>query len=146
MAVSFALAVVIYVAGFWWIERQRVVKGPWVVEFVSDASARPSLEISQAKLGIAEELVFPDAKVDRPNLSERVRFSQPRTNLPFGEVLMQDALYLPGSVTMRVCGHQVEVLPRTLIVDKQERAWQRGRLVVSNSTPNSSIDTFGRGR
>jgi hypothetical protein len=136
LAVSFALAVVIYVAGFWGIERRRVVKGPWVVEFVSDAAARPSLRISQRKLGISEELDFPNAQVERPNISERVFFDGTRTNLPFGEMLLQDALYLPGTVTMRVCGHQVEVLPRTLIVDNQERPWRAGEVVVITDPPS----------
>jgi len=137
LAVCFVLALVFYVAGFWWIEHRRVVKGPWVIEFVSDGGGRPSLQITQRKLDIAEELTFPGDKVGRPNLSERVVFSEARTNLPFGEMLMQDALYLPGTVTMRVCGHQVEVLPRTLIVDQKEHAWRAGQVVVVGTNAGS---------
>jgi len=134
LAVAFALAVVFYVASFWWIEHRRVVKGPWEIEFISDASGKPSLQISQRKLHISEKLIFPDDKVEPPNLSQRVNFSQATTNLPLGEMLLQDALYLPGTVTMRLCGHQVEVLPRALIVDKKEHSWQTGEQVVIGKT------------
>ena len=136
-AVSFALAVVFYVAAFGWIEHRRVAKGPWVIEFVSDAGGRPTLQISQRQLEISEELNFPDDRVGRPNVAEQVVSSEARTNLPFGEMLMQDALYLPGTVTMRVCGHQVEVLPRTLIVDKKEHAWRTGQVLVVGTNAGS---------
>jgi hypothetical protein len=130
LLVAFVLALAFYVAVFSWIEHLRVVKGPWEIAFFSDASGRPSLQISQPRLGISEKLIFPDDQVERPNLSEWIKFSGPATNLPFGEILMQDALYLPGSVTMRLFGRQIEVLPRTLIIDKNERAWQTGAEIV----------------
>jgi hypothetical protein len=131
--VVFALAAVFYAAAFWGIEHLRVVQGPWEIAFLSDAGGRPALQITQRTLHISEKLVFADDKLARPNLAEWIKFSQPATNLPFGEMLMQDALFLPGTVTMRVFGHQVEVLPRTLIVDRAERGWQAGAEIVVHS-------------
>jgi hypothetical protein len=88
------------------------------------------------KLNISEKLIFPDDKVERTNLTQRMVFSEATTNLPFGEMLLQDALYLPGTVTMRICGHQVEVLPRALIIDKKEHAWQTGdQVIIHNNAP-----------
>lgn len=134
VAVAFGLAVVFYVVSFWWIQHERVVKGPWEIVFAADANSSPSLQISQAKLHISEKLVFPGDKVARTNFSQRVIFSEATTNLPFGEMLLQDALYLPGSVTIRLGGHLVEVLPRTLIVDKKEHAWQIGQEITISKT------------
>jgi hypothetical protein len=130
LAVAAALALVFYIAAFYWIEHLRVVKGPWEMAFVSDAAGRPSLEISQRALKISERLSFPDDQVARSNLAELIRFRETTTNLPFGEMLQQDALYLPGSVTMRLFGHRIEALPRTLVVDQQEHAWKAGEEIA----------------
>ena len=130
LAAAAVLAAVFYCAAFWWIEHRRVAKGPWEIAFISDAAGRPSLRISQAALRISEGLSFPDDQVPRTNLAELVKFRQATTNLPFGEVLLQDPLYLPGTITMRLFGHLVEVLPRTLVVDHQEHAWKAGEELV----------------
>ena len=119
LAVAGLLAVVFYIAGFSWIEHMRVAKGPWEAAFMTDGAGRPSLGISQRTLKISERLSFPDAPPARPNLAEVVRFSQATTNLPYGEILQQDALYLPGTLAMRLFGHRIELLPRTLVVDQK---------------------------
>lgn len=130
LAIAAALAVVFYCAAFSWIEHQRVAKGPWEILFLSDGAGRPSLRIAQAALKISERLSFPDDQAARTNLAELVRFREPTTNLPFGEVLLQDPLYLPGTITMRIYGHRIEVLPRTLVVDQQEHTWKAGEEIV----------------
>ena len=126
LAAAAILAVVFYIAAFAWIEHRRVAKGPWEIVFISDGAGRPSLWISQAALQISQRLSFPDDQVARTNLAELVKFREAATNLPFGEMLLQDPLYLPGTITMRLFGHQIEVLPRTLIVDKTEHPWKAG--------------------
>ena len=130
LAVAAVLAAVFYAAAFSWIEHLRAAKGPWEMAFMSDAAGRPSLVISHRALKISERLSFPDAPAARPNLAEVVRFREATTNLPFGEVLQQDALYLPGTVALRLFGHQIEVLPRTLRVDQQEHPWKPGEEIV----------------
>jgi hypothetical protein len=130
LAIAAALALVFYCAAFSWIEHRRVAKGPWEIAFMSDGAGRPSLRISQPALKISERLSFPDDQVARPNLAEVVSFREVTTNLPFGEMLLQDPLYLPGTITMRIFGHRIEVLPRTLVVDQQERAWKAGEEIV----------------
>jgi hypothetical protein len=128
------LAVVFYFGGFYLIEHLRSTKGPWEILFTTDGAGHPTLEISQPKLQIAETVRFPNGNAGKTNVAELVRFREETTNLPFGEVLMQDALYLPGSVTLRLCGHVVEILPRTLIVDKQEHPWKaQGDLEIAGA-------------
>lgn len=130
LTVAAALAAVFYIAAFAWIEHLRAAKGPWEMAFMTDGAGRPRLEISQRALNISERLSFPDAPAARPNLAEVVRFREATTNLPFGEMLQQDALYLPGTVTMRLFGHRIEVLPRTLVVDQKEHPWKAGEEIV----------------
>ena len=126
----FLAALFFYISAFSWIEHRRVAKGPWEMDFISDAAGRPSLRISQPALRLSAKLSFPDNQAGRSNLFETVRFSAAITNLPFGEMLFQDPLYLPGTVTMRLFGHQVEVIPRTLIIDHLERGWGSGAEIV----------------
>jgi hypothetical protein len=134
LAAAAVLSAVFYCAAFWWIEHERAAQGPWEIVFIADAAGRPSLRITQPALKISEGLSFPDDQVARPNLAELVRFRQAVTNLPFGEMLLQDPLYLPGTITMRLFGHLVEVLPRTLVVDHQEHAWKAGEELVVRDT------------
>jgi len=136
LALAAGLALVFYIAAFSLIEYRRAVKGPWEIAFISDGAGRPSLQISQRTLHISERLSFPDDKVARPNLAELIKFREATTNLPFGEMLLQDALYLPGTITLRLCGHQIEVLPRTLIVDKTEHPWKAGEEIVVRAAAN----------
>ena len=136
LAVAAVLAVVFYCAGFSWIEHRRVAQGPWEIAFISDGAGRPSLRISQPALRISERLSFPDDRVARANLAELVKFREATTNLPFGEMLLQDPLYLPGTVTLRLFGHRIQVLPRTLVVDQQEHAWKAGEEIVVRGAGN----------
>jgi hypothetical protein len=43
--------------------------------------------------------------------------------LPFGECIYQDLMFLPGVVTMNLLGHEIELMPRTLVIDKKEVPW-----------------------
>jgi hypothetical protein len=123
-AIAFAIALVLYIAGFGWIQHRRVFKGPWEITFVTDAAGRPSLMISEPMLRISQGIVFPGQKIAPANLTRVQRFEEAVTNLPFGEMIFQDPTFLPGTVTMRLFGHEIELLPRVLIVDKKEIPWR----------------------
>ena len=124
------MAVVFYFAAFGWIEHRRIAKGPWVVDFHSDAAGVPSLLISQTNLHVSQTIIFPGQTVRPANLSRTIVFGPSPPELPFGELLYQDPTFLPGTVTMRLFGHTVEVLPRVLSVDKKEYPWQPGAAVT----------------
>ncbi len=130
LLVALVLSLLFYAAGFSWIQHRRVVKGPWEVVFVTDAAGRPSVFITQRTLNISQKLQFPDERIGRANLQAGVRFTEAVTNLPFGEMVFQDPLFLPGTATMRLFGHVVELLPRVLIIDNKERAWRTGGDIV----------------
>jgi hypothetical protein len=125
-ALALIIALVFYVAAFSWLEHRRAVKGPWEVTFRIDAAGRPSLWIAQTNLGIDEAVGFPAHNIQPPNDCRVVRFVQGTTELPFGEMLYQDPTFLPGTVTMRLFGHEIELLPRVLTIDKKEYPWRAG--------------------
>jgi hypothetical protein len=119
---ALAIAVVFYFVCFSWIEHKREAKGPWQITFQSDAAGVPALHISESKLDISQSVRFPHGKTT-PNLSRTVTFAHDTPDLPFGEMVFQDPTFLPGTVTMRLFGHEIELLPRVLTIDKKEYAW-----------------------
>jgi hypothetical protein len=129
-AFAFAIAVVLYIASFGWIQHRRVFKGPWEITFATDAAGRPSLAISQPVLKISQIIAFPNNHIPLANLDRVQRFDEAVTNLPFGEMIFQDPTFLPGTVTMRLFGHEIGLLPRVLIIDKKEVPWRAGQAVA----------------
>jgi len=119
--IAFLIAVVFYVVFFSWMTHRREGKGPWQVTFATDAKGTPSLDIQQQKLKLSKRITFDGVTV--PPTNATVRFNQSTTEIPFGKMLFQDPTFLPGTVTMELFGHKVELLPRVLAVDKQEHAW-----------------------
>jgi hypothetical protein len=128
-AIAFAIAVVLYIVSFSWIQHRRVFKGPWEITFATDVAGQPSLMISEPVLKISQTIAFPGQKIAPANLARAQRFDEAVTNLPFGQMIFQDPTFLPGTVTMRLFGHDIELLPRVLIVDKKEIPWRAGQTV-----------------
>jgi hypothetical protein len=59
-----------------------------------------------------------------------VRFDEPQQQVPFGQWKFDDLMYLPGTVTLRFFGHEVELLPRILYLNRTEHPWQSGETIV----------------
>lgn len=127
---AFLAATVFYVAGFALNEYLRQRHGPWEVEFTSTRDGDPQLIIRQPHLGIgAASIAFPGANPASLN-DTTIRFETPRTPLPFGRVIYDDLTFLPGVVTMEVFGHEIELLPRTLYVNRRPIPWTQASHVI----------------
>jgi len=130
IAIWFFIVVLMYLAVFYGMEYWRHRKGPWEVNFVSDAQGNPSVVVYQPSLNISSvELLFPGEKAPGSNISQRVSFNRPLNKIMFGRVLYEDLTFLPGVVTLDLFGHEIELLPRTLIVNKKEVPWQSESVV-----------------
>jgi hypothetical protein len=128
----FGVTTILYIGGFWLIENWRGRRGPWEVTFRADPNGTPVLEITEPRLGIARvELAFTGANVSGLSTATTVRFDQPaqRDAVPFGRVKFLDTTQLPGTVTLDAFGHEIELLPRTLILDKREHPWRSGERI-----------------
>jgi len=127
----FGLVLIGYVLVFGWIERRRVANGPWEVTFSAEAG-RAQLAISQTNLNIRDvSIVFPGV-VAPSNVVERIAFTKaqnPPYPVPFGECIFQDLLFLPGTVTLKLFGHEIQMIPRTLTINRVERPWQNGETI-----------------
>ena len=126
LALCLLIAVVFYVAAFSWIQHRRTVNGPWEVCFRTDAAGMPSLLILQTNLNVSQTLRFPGRALAPANLCRTVGFARPPAALPFGELIFQDPTFLPGTVTLRLFDHQIELLPRVLAIDQKEYPWRAG--------------------
>ena len=56
-------------------------------------------------------------------LPQTVLFDRPRKPAPFGKVIYEDLTQLPGVVTFDLFGHEIELLPRVLVVNKRQIKW-----------------------
>ncbi|MEO5802955.1 MAG: hypothetical protein ABIR24_05460 [Verrucomicrobiota bacterium] len=130
LLIGFVLALSIYLGSFSFIQHRRTFKGPWSIVFSNDSAGIPSLLVEQPKLNISQQITFLDNKLSETNLVRRLVFDDPtKTNVPFGEIIFQDLTFLPGTVTLNLFGHEVELLPRVLIIDKREHPWKSEKVV-----------------
>jgi len=134
IALTFALVLFGYIGVFSWIEHRRVVKGPWTVTFSTEAGV-PALIVNQPKLGIRDvRIVFPE-EATGSNATQTMKFSGARVapfDVPYGKCVFYDPLFLPGTVTFDLFGHEVQLLPRVLTVDKAEHPWRSGATIQLN--------------
>lgn len=127
--IALALSLVVYVAFFSCDSHLRHKNGPWVVRFGLD-STNPAIVIDQAKYRIAGAKIVFEGEIATNASNQVISFDQPYPAIPFGQVVFHDPTYLPGSVTFNIQGHQVELLPRTLIINQKERPWASGQTIV----------------
>ena len=93
--------------------------------FGTPANAPPFLRIEHPQLGVRSvRLVFLGEHVASSNELETVVFDTPSRPLPFGERLHEDLTFLPGVETLVCFGHEIEILPRVLTVNRKELPWQ----------------------
>src|SRR6185369_7802990 len=128
-AIAFAIAVAIYVTFYGWIEHRRARKGPWEMTFTTNSAGAPQILINQPKLALTNFTIrFPGESIPAT-----ISFKEPRQvpyPVPFGRCIFMDSTFLPGTLTFQFFGHEIELLPRVLIIDHREYPWT-GEPVVS---------------
>ncbi len=130
LLIGFGVALMIYILAFSFIQNRRTIKGPWHVMFSTDSEGTPNLLIQQTNFGIAKKIIFSEQKLEQKSLAQSFVFDDPtKTNAPFGQIIFQDLTFLPGTVTFNFFGHEVELLPRVLTIDKQEHRWKNGEVI-----------------
>ena len=161
---AFMLAVVGYAACYLGIEHWRARKGPWRVTFTHGTAHAPVITIDQPGLMISNvQIVFTLESLSATNAPgtlpadlsllespitnhqspiTTLLFAQPRSvpyPVPFGQCVFLDLTSLPGTVTFELFGHEVQLLPRVLIIDRQEYPWRRDAAITlgpAAATPN----------
>lgn len=140
-AIPGVVALVGYVSLYWMDSRLRVSKGPWEVTFRQDTQGSPSLDIQHPTLGIRNVSIrlIGERLVPPLGAPTQVRFDAPRRPLPFGTNVFDDLMYLPGTVVLHCFGHEIQMLPRGLFLDRKEYPWSEStnyNLVASDKLPS----------
>jgi len=133
VAGALVLAIVIYVGGYSLDQHLRARRGPWRVTFTNESNSAPAIVIDQPALGISNVRIVFSGESAGP-ASSAVAFAKPQTPVPLGAVKFEDLTYLPGTVTMDLFGHEIELIPRTLFINRQERPWQSNITIVLSRT------------
>jgi hypothetical protein len=123
----FLISLAAYFAIFFLIEHGRTRKGPWRIAFASAGEgSHPFLIINEPRLNIADlKITFP--RQSAPATNAVLIFNEPREvpfEVPFGQCIFLDLLSRPGTVTLKLFDHEIQLLPRVLTIDGREHAWQ----------------------
>lgn len=128
----------------------RTRNGPWEVTFLHDADGTPALRIAHPNFGITSVLVRFLHEQPGPTsnpLPATIQFGRPRMPIPFGVTAFDDLMYLPGTVVLHCFGHEVQLLPRALFLNREEQAWRDGAafdLHPTNKLPSLAPPTASR--
>jgi hypothetical protein len=129
--IPFGIAVLVYVIFYTGIEHRRTRNGPWRVTFTNDVAGAPELVINEPKLAITNlQITFP-GETSTNSQAALLVFDQPREvpyDIPFGKCVFMDTTFLPGTIVFDLFGHEIQLIPRVLTIDKKEMPWR------SNST------------
>src|SRR5687768_1746324 len=142
LATGFFLALAVYVTFFACDQRLRQRKGPWEVTFHTNSAGYAAITVNQRSLRLTNvQIVF---SAETATNVGTVVFNKPQQAVPFGRVKFEDLTYLPGSVAFDFFGHEVELLPRTLYLNKVEHPWKSGAVFTLQPNqklpPEASID------
>lgn len=141
--IAFAMALLIYAGFFSCDQGIRRRKGGWDVSFQTNSAGHAAIMVNQSALQLTNiQIVFVGESAT--NAGGRVVFDKPQQSVPFGKVKFEDLTYLPGSVAFDFFGHEVELLPRTLYLNKKEYPWKSGSAFELNAgeklPPEASYD------
>ena len=139
---TFLLALGLYVIAYSAIEHRRVRNGPWRVTFSYGPTGFPEMIVNQPKLGLTNvQIAFTNQAPNSNQINQSFIFDQPRPvpyEVPFGQCLFMDTTFLPGTVTFNLFGHEIELLPRVLIIDHQEHRWMSAEFIPLPSEPSTN--------
>ncbi len=131
--VAFGIALLVYVTVYTAIEHRRTRAGPWQVTFTNDTASARAIIINQPALGITNvQISFVDESNALPQTARTLQFGEARAvpfEVPFGKCVFLDTTFLPGTVALNLSGHEVQLLPRVLTIDKVERPWRSGETI-----------------
>ena len=138
VAAAFVIALVLYALAYTGIEHRRTRQGPWQVAFTNDASGAPMLLVNQPFLSITNvQIVFPGAPLPKNFSAETLAFDRPRPvpyDISFAQCIFMDTTFLPGTIVFVVFGHEIQLIPRVLTIDRKEQPWRSNATIVLIAT------------
>jgi hypothetical protein len=135
---AFIFALIFYIVAYSGCEHRRTRNGPWLVTFTNQFGA-PALVINEPQLNISNvTIAFPGQSA--PFTNQTVRFDPPQEvpfPLPFGCCIFEDTTFQPGTIVISNISHEIQLMPRTLTLDRREHSWQSGDIITLTNAPKS---------
>jgi hypothetical protein len=141
LAIVGLVTLIVYIAVFSLVEGNRRKDGPWELTF-TQVDDTPALRINQTKLNLTNITILFAAALAPTNLPQTIRFQHGQVaplDLPFGKCVFLDTLYLPGTVTCEMFGHEIQLLPRTLTIDRVEHPWASGEKILLTNRISATL-------
>ncbi len=141
---AFAIAFALYAFCYTGIERRRTRTGPWRVTF-TNAAGVPTMIVNEARLGISNLTIdFPSESAAATNYTMVFDQAQPVPfEVPFGRCVFMDPTFLPGTIVFDSFGHEIQLLPRVLTIDKKEYPWQSRTAITLKRTEGPAVPAKG---
>ena len=126
------IALVVYAISFKWIEGRRTRNGPWEITFTAGISNPPTLTINQTNLQIQNvKITFPNQQSPATNITLSFEMAQQVPfDIPFGRCSFMDTTFLPGTRVFELYGHEIQLIPRVLTIDRKELPWISGTTIA----------------
>ena len=125
--IPFSIAVIVYVIFYSFIEHRRTRNGPWQVAFTNDVAGSPALLINEPALAITNlQITFAD-ETNLNSTNALLILDTPKVvpyDMPFGTCVFMDTTFLPGTIVFDLYGHEIQLIPRVLTIDKEEMPWR----------------------
>ncbi|HZQ48473.1 MAG TPA: hypothetical protein VFC07_15765 [Verrucomicrobiae bacterium] len=137
---AFVIALMLYATFYSGIEHRRTRNGPWQVTFTNDAGV-PTLIVNEPKLHIANLRINFPGEPAAPTNSTMI-FDQPQPvpfAVPFGQCAFMDTTFQPGTIVFDMFGHEIQLLPRVLTIDKKEHPWRSDTTISLKHEGGSSV-------
>ena len=134
--IAFAIALALYAVSFSIIERRRTRNGPWQVTFTNTQNG-PALVINEPKLNLSAITISFPGQAALTGSSVLV-FDQPREvpfDVPGGKCIFMDTTFQPGTIVFNLFGHEVQLIPRVLTIDRKEQPWRSGSTIEVRPGP-----------
>ena len=129
----FLVTLAIYATGFWFIESRRTAQSPWIVSYEVNATGHVTLEVRQQSLALGPvEIRFAAATTNAPLPKIQVTCNDPKPvprPAPIGQCMFEDLTFLPGTVALKICSVDIQLLPRALSIGTNEFSWGRVRVI-----------------
>ena len=140
---TFVLAIVFYALAYSWISRRQTGKGPWTVNFTTNASGVPQLVIDHSALRISNVTIqFAGEQLAPTNGTGTVAFAKPKQPTPFGRLVYDDLMFQPGVVALDCFGHVVEMLPTALGLNGNRLGWTND--ILHSLAPTNKLSAEAR--
>ena len=113
------------------IEHWRLANGPWQVTFARSSGMEPMLTIQHPRFHIEHvEILFKGHNSPATNVVHEFNKMQPVPYpVPFGECKFQDLISRPGTVVLEIYGHEIQLMPNSLTIDKHSIPWKSNQRI-----------------